>query len=335
MRTVSALLAGLAALAAPAASSPTLPAAPSIVRADGRVVAALVPGNGTRCAQIVLWRLGHAPQTVRTHSQCGDQGVLPERVTDLALAGTTVAWQETGGGNNREYAVYEASLERPTPVLRSYAENGSGAAGNPGGKYTGDLAGHGGLIVYASWTHCDWAGEGYARQCSKKLPDVYAQTLKRIGGGVLRQGPDVLDPVWVDAGRVLIRHPDGSLLLLDGPIARTFPATAGLLGAVVQGRQLVTLTRTALAVYDTETARLVRSLRLAPAVRTLEDLQGGIAVLGRSGTTHLVRLSDGKGVTYTRAAHAQLEPAGLTYAAGRRLVFVPRGSVLRRFGSSG
>jgi hypothetical protein len=330
MRTVSALLAGLAALAAPAASSPTLPAAPSIVRADGQVVAALVPGNGTRCAQIVVWRLGHAPKTIRTHSQCGDRGVLPGRVSDLALAGTTVAWQETGGGNNREYVVYEASPERPTPVLKSYAENGSGAAGNPGGNYTGGLAGHGGLIVYASWTHCDPLDVGYARPCSTKLPDVYAQTLKRIGGGVLRRGPDVLDPVWVDAGRVLIRHADGSLLLLDGPVARAFPATAGLLGAAVQGRQLVTLTRTALAVYDAQTAKLARSFRLAPAARTLEDLQGAIAVLGRSGTTHLVRLADGRGVTYPRAA-----PAGLAYASGRRLVFVPRAAVLRRFAPAG
>jgi hypothetical protein len=316
----------------PRPASTSLPAAPSIVRSDGQVAAAVIPGNRRhRCARIVLWRVGHTPKTIRRLLQCTANGspVLPDGVIGLALAGTTVAWQETTGGNHRELTIWKATLERPKPVLVAYAES---QPGSPGGAYNGDLAGHGGLIVYATWMHCDAEGTGGARQCAKGQPDVYAQTLKRLGGGVLRRGHDVLDPIWVDSGRVLIRHADGTLLLLDGPVARSFPATPKLRGAAVEGRQLVTLTPDELAVYDTETAKRTRTIALLPAARVLEDVQSGIAVLGREGTTHLIRLGDGKGATFLRAAHAQLEPAGLFYASGKRLVFVPRTAVLRRFG---
>jgi hypothetical protein len=74
----------------------------------------------------------------------------------------------------------------------------------------------------------------------------------------------------------------------------------------------------------------VRSFPLSPAKRMLEDLDGGVAVLGSSGTTHLVRLSDGHGATFTHAAHAQLEPQGLTFASAASLRFVPRSQI--RFG---
>ncbi len=327
--------AALAFLAHSAAPSPSLAlaAAPSIVRADGNVAAAVVPGNRKgRCAQIVLWRVGGKPVTIKTIDQCSNDGIGLDKVVDLALAGQRVAFQEMNGGNNLEMIVSTATLARPKPKLVSYVENGGGAAGDPAGQYNGDLVGHGSMLAYATWTQCDVPGGGYARDCKKGLPDIYDQELHRIGDGVLLSGAPVLHPVWTWGDAVLIRHADNSLLLVDsgGRTLEVYRPVPGLVGAVFQGLQLVTLTKTALTVWNARTGAKVRTFALAPASRVLEDLDGGIAVLGSHGTTHLIRLADGRGLTFTHAAHAQLEPAGLYYADGRTLRFLPRSRI--RFG---
>jgi hypothetical protein len=328
--------AALALVAHSAAAPPpslVLQASPAIVRANGNVVAAVVPGNRKgRCAEIVIWRLGAKPVTIKTIDQCSNDGIGLDQVVDLALAGQRVAFQETNGGNNLEMVVSTATLLRPKPQMVSYVENGGGAAGDPAGDYNGDLVGHGSLLAYATWTLCDLPGGGYARDCKPGVPDLYDQVLHRVGGGALRRGTDVLHAVWTDGSAILVRHTDNSLLLVDsrGKTLKAFPHVPGLVGSVVQGQQLVTLTRTALTVWSARTGAKVRAFPLAPAPRVLEDLDGGIAVLGSHGTTHLIRLSDGRGVTFTRAAHAQLEPLGLYFADGRTLRFVPRTRI--RFG---
>jgi hypothetical protein len=325
------LLVAHAAAAAPA--SLTLPAAPTFVRADGNVVAAVVPGNRKgRCAQIVLWRVGGKPVTIETIDQCSNDGIGLDAVVDLALAGPRVAFHETNGGNNLEMIVSTATLARPKAKMVSYVENGGGAAGDPAGPYNGDLVGHGSLLTYATWSVCDQAGGGYARTCKPGVAVVYDQVLHRIGGGVLRRGADVLHAVWTDGSTIAVQHADNSLLLIDsrGRTLRTFPPVKGLVGAAVQGSQLVTLATTALTVWNARTGARVHTFPLAPAARVLEDLDGGVAVLGSYGTTHLIRLSDGRGLTFTHAAKAQLEPAGLYFADGRTLRFVPRPRI--RFG---
>ncbi len=313
-------------------SSPSvlLPAAPSIVRADRNVVAAAVPGNRKgRCAEIVLWRVGRRPVAIRTIAQCDADGVGLDSVAELALGGQSVLWQETNGGNNLELIVRKATLARPKPVDVSYVGNGGGAAGDPAGDWTGSLVGHGALLAYASWKQCDRAGGDYARTCSPDRPDVYAQRLRRVGGRVLLWGADAVYPIWTDGHAILVRHADRTLVLVDsqGRVLWRHSAVPGLVGAAFQGSQLVTLTRTVLAVWALPGTEPVRTFQLGPGLRVLEDLDGGVAVLGSHGTTHLIRLSDGRGVTFTNAAHAQLEPPGLVVASGRSLRFVPRSSI--------
>ena len=234
--------AALAFVAHHPAAPPTslaLPASPSIVRADGNLVAAVVPGNRKgRCAEIVLWRVGAKPVTIKTIDECSNDGAGLDQVIDLALAGQRVAFQETNGGNNLEMIVSTATLARPRPQMDSYVENGDGAAGDPAGRYDGDLVGHDSLLAYATWTRCDTPGGGYARDCKPGLPDLYDQVLHRIGGGVLRGGAAVLHPVWTDGNAILIRHSDNSLLLIDsrGKLLNAFLPVRGLVGAVVRVR---------------------------------------------------------------------------------------------------
>jgi hypothetical protein len=311
----------------PSSTSLTLRASPTILRADGDLVAAAVPGDRKgHCAQIVLWRPGRRPVTIKTIVQCDGDGIGLDAVDELALGGQTVLWQETNGGNNLELGIGKATLTTPKEQEVSYVENGGGAADDPAGDWTGSLVGHGSLLAYASWKQCDRAGGDYARECSPDRPDVYAQRLHQVGGRVLLWGADAVYPVWTDGRAILVQHADRTLVLVDrsGRVLWRHSAVPGLVGAVFQGSQLVTLTRTALAVWALPGNVPRRSFALAPARRALEDLEGGVAVLGSHGTTRLIRLSDGRGVTFTHAFHAQLEPQGLSFSEGRTLRFVPR-----------
>lgn len=324
---------GVASAQASGTRTLLLPAAPSVVRADGNLLAAVVPGNRKgRCAEIVLWRIGRAPVTIKTIVQCDNDGIGLDGVDELALGGQTALWQETNGGNNLELSIGKATLTRPKEQEVSYVENGGGAADDPAGDWTGSIVGHGGLLAYGSWRECDRAGGDYARPCAPGRPDVYAQRLHRVGGRVLLWGADAIFPIWTDGHAILVRHLDHTLVLVDsaGRVLWRHSAVPGLVGAAFQGSQLVTLTRTALAVWDLRRGSVVRSFALASGRRVLEDVDGGVAVLGLHGTTHLIRLSDGRGVTFAHAAHAQLEPQGLYFADGRTLRFFPRASI--RFG---
>jgi len=313
-----------------ASISVTLRAPPALVRADGDVVAAAVPGDRKgHCAQIVLWRRGHAPVTITTIVECDNDGVGLDSVDELALAGRTVAWQESNGGNNLELSISKATLAKPKEQEVSYVENGGGAADDPAGDWTGSLVGHGGLVAYASWSQCDAVGGGYARTCSSDRSDVYAQRLVRVDGRVLLSGADAVYPVWTDGHAILVRHADRTLALVDSAgreLWRHSPVR-GLVGVAFQGSQLVTLTRSALAVWKLPANAPRRVFRLSSSRRVLEDLDGGLAVLGSHGTTHLIRLSDGRGATFAHVAHAQLEPEGLFFSDGRTLRFVPRARI--------
>lgn len=333
------VLLGLLAFSTANAGSSTavslpLPAAPSIVRADGNIVAAAVPGNRNgRCAEIVLWKVGRAPVTIKTIVQCDNDGAGLDAVAELALGGQTVIWQETNGGNNLELSISKATLSRPKEQDVAYAENGGGAAGDPAGDWNGALVGHDSVLAYATFKQCDRAGGDYARPCAPNLPDRYAQRLHRIGGRVLAWGQDAIMPVWTDGRAILVRTlVDRRLVLFDsqGRVLRRHSADPNLAEAVFEGNQLVTLTLTHLAVWDLRRNEVIRTIPLVRRLRVLEDLDGGVAVLGYRGTTTLVRLSDGRRAAFAHAANAQLEPQGLYFADGRTLRFVPRSAI--RFG---
>jgi hypothetical protein len=288
----------------------------------------------------VLWRPGTRAVTVETAVGCG-RGGPSEGLTELALGGNRVAWQETNGGNSLELIVKTATLADPKPRGVSFVTNGDGAGEDPAGDWTAHLHADGALLVFARWSHCETAeGGSTIRPCVAGEAETYDGALHRIVGGrdtVLRRGDDVTEPIWVDGGRTLVRRPDGKLALLrtTGATLRTFDVGEGATGAVFQGSRLAVLRRTALDVYDTASGTRVRSFHLRSMARSLVDVQRGIAVLLAGGQIHLVRLDDGRGATIVPPRggplRAQLEAGGLFYSAGARVFFVPLDDVLRRF----
>ena len=66
--------------ASPARRPSPLPASPSIVRADGNLVAAVVPGNRKgRCAEIVLWRVGRDAGDDQDDRECSTTALASTR----------------------------------------------------------------------------------------------------------------------------------------------------------------------------------------------------------------------------------------------------------------
>jgi hypothetical protein len=333
-----ALLAGGSAAAPPAQTLRT--AGPvTLLAADGSLAAAVVEGdNKSRCTQVVLWRPGSKPVVIKTQVECDGGGPL-EGVDELALGDNRVLWEETNGGDNLELSVETATVAKPKTQDLSYVESGAGAAGDPGGDYTGNLLADGPLLVFASWTSCDPYGGGYGRPCQKGQPDDYNGVLHRVVNGkdtVLRSGDDVLYPIWVDGGRILVRNGSKlTLLRTSGAALQTFDAGAGFQGAVFQGSNLVILRPTALDVYGTGTGTLIRTFHLKKAKRRLVDVQSGIAVLIGGGAVHLLRLDTGKGAGFTPTGggtiQAQLEPTGLFMSSKTGLAFEPMARVLARF----
>jgi hypothetical protein len=324
------------------AGSSLATAAPvQLLAADGPRVAAVVPGNGsTRCTAILLWRPGTKPVSVTTQVGCGRGGFL-EGVAEVALGGKRVIWQETNGGNTLELSVKTATVASPKPRELSFVVNGNGAGEDPAGEWTGHLHAKGPLLVFGRWSHCEQAeGGSTIPPCVPGKPDVYDGSLHRIVAGrdtVLRRGVDFATPIWVDGGRTLVQQPDGKLVLLRtaGQTLRAFDVGAGVRGAVFQGKRLVVLRATALDVYDTGSGARVRSFHLRSMPRSLVDVQSGIAVLLSGGQIHLVKLDSGRGARVVPPKGgpllAQLEPAGLYYAAGARIFFLPLANVLGRF----
>jgi hypothetical protein len=78
-----------------------------------------------------------------------------------------------------------------------------------------------------------------------------------------------------------------------------------------------------------------RSQRLAKALPKggkLTDVSGGIALYDVGSTVRVLRLSDGRDrklVTVRGLVGSQITPAGVFYAVGRSVTFVPTAAVLR------
>jgi len=344
-----------------AAKSPTRTlstgGAVTLLAADGPLAAAVVKGVGNPlCTKVLFWRPGSPATVVGATAECAVEGqvsVLGSNVAGLALGGKRVVWQEIDGGNFLEMVVRTATTSKPTAKELSIASNYDGAGMDPGGDYNGHLLADGPLLVFASWKHCtreievdpngvvipDFDGRA---QCATDKPDVSSGVLHQVVAGknkVLRRGDEVLDPVWVDGGRILVRTRDSKLALLrsSGGTLLSFDVGMGYETALFQGKRLVVLRRTALDVYDTGTGAKTTSFALSAKPRQLVDVQSGIAVLIADGAVHLIKLDTAKGAGATvkppagGAISAQLEPAGLFYASRAGLGFVPMPEVLKRF----
>jgi hypothetical protein len=266
-----------------------------------------------------------------------------EGISEIGIAGRTVAWVHYDGGNYRRQYLATASLRSPRSTTKLTEDRWQIPGG--AGDWVGNVHGDRSLLVFNTWSVC--VSDGGSHPCPEGMPpgfNVYNETLWRIvgrGKRLILARPDELTVLAVAAGRILVRRADGSLELrrADGGLLRSFPfAREEVKGAVLDSSELVVLHRVSRrltwSVFDPrsgEERRLAAQTGAIPA-----DVEHGFLVYIVGRVVHVLRLADGrqKGFTTVPGSHAvaQLEPSGLFYSglvysySGRhegRVRFVP------------
>jgi hypothetical protein len=157
--------------------------------------------------------------------------------------------------------------------------------------------------------------------CARE-PKTNGRLLRVDESGVTEIASDrgALSLLSVDGDRVMVDRENGALQLFrsDGtPLHAVTYGPARLLGAKLEGDDLVVLTDQGLADYDAATGNL-RHLRPSPADARLADVQDGVAVYVTGTEIHLLRLAAGREGVIRPAGRgpvlAQLESPGLFYS---------------------
>jgi hypothetical protein len=318
----------------------------TVLAADGNraaVTTHIKPG----CGRIVVWT---APGTRSTQVKPGILGCGGDGVTQLAIGAGSVAWIEQGGGNNLEMIVMAAKLGGTRKQIE-FATNGDRAGADPTGAWVGDLQGGGSVLAYNSWRQiCDKPAD---QGCGENDPllRVTNQELVRIAAGhrtVVTHGPTAYPLAAAGGGWMAIESAGGvTVRAASGAQVVTVPDTQTGARAVALSKTRLAIERTStLDLYDPATGAAVKSLPLGPpSAARLADLSSKLALRRGSHRLVLVRLSDGKRISFplrpgaaATLVGARLTEAGLFYAYNTRsaslpgrIVFEPMGKVLARF----
>lgn len=336
-------LVGSVAAASSAAKPRTLATrGPVIALAADGDRAALVVGGRRGCASIVVWEATRRRVVrFRSAARCESGEVSVRESTDaVVLAGTRVAWIESGGGLSHQWQVNSATLARPTP-----RELASGVLSDGGdGTLASGLVGDGKLLAFTVERRCtEYDGSEYLCPPGRKTGEVFAANVWRVAGHgpcpsssgsrgcqVIAEVEGEQTVLAGDAGRIVVRTEDGLMLRTGkGDFLRDFDVVAR--AAAISGKRLAVRTAGAVEVYDTDSGSLLRRFAAAKGVR-LEDLDNGVLVTASGGKVTLRRLGDGRTATLSPGgiARGQLERPGLFVSGKRGVTFTPMRDVLRR-----
>lgn len=318
--------------------------------ADGDRAALMVSRRASW--QIAIWT-PRARRTLPVHTVadpgcskfCGPGG-------SLALAGTRVGWDEVAYGNTLETSVSIATLARHR-ALSLGAGGWDESSGGGGDEVLVPIA-DGRLLAFTIQVHCGDPEADGEPPCppGRQVGDVVSASVWRAARrgrcptyrdyypaghcALVAKAKGELSVLAVDAGRIAARTDHGIVLLTASGGRLRDLAVENVRAAAVSGNRLALRVPGSVEIYDTASGQLVKSFPAEGSARLdrLEDLDHGILVTAMGKTVTLRRLSDGRTARITMGgiAHAQLEPAGLFVAGGRRVTFVPMADVLRRLG---
>jgi hypothetical protein len=316
--------------------------------ADGHRAALMVSGKSRW--RILAWDPGSGRVTpIATivdpgcSKGCGPGG-------SLALAGTKVAWDEFGGGNELETVVNAATLSRRKTISLGVGSWDWSAGG--GGDEAFAAAGDGKLVAFTVQVHCADPDSGGEPVCppGRQPDEIVSATIWKVAphgrcptyadyrpwGHCLRiaHANGQLTVLAVDAGRIAARTDHGVRLLTSTGRRLLDLPVLNVRAAALSGSRLALRVPGAFEIHDAGTGELLQSIPAQGSARLdrLEDLDHGILVTAMEKTVTLRRLSDGKTATFELRgpAHARLEPAGVFLAGGHRVTFVPMARVLGR-----
>ena len=353
------LAAMVSALALVASAAGTPARGTKAIRPHGVVVALALDGSRVAFAngpRIVVWNLRTGMTTKL--STLEDSGS-----TELAIAGSQLAWvNHTGGNLEGDDDLYTASLlsRKERHVLgevRSGAQCGAGRGGYQpacAGTWLGGVVGSGNRILVNRWT----------TDTSGAVSDAGLYALKGSRLKPVATGPETVEAVAADPQRVAVLqwrwHPPGKTIRVYSSSGRRLSNMTpnGQLEVAISGHNLAVLESGGnLSLYNARTGSLRRTFNLHAKElpkqerpygnpRWLQALavHGNIAVYSkplsytnggnpRESAIHALNLSTGTDRVIGRSAGqipmARMDSLGLVYAtdaegyAHNRVVFVP------------
>jgi Tol biopolymer transport system component len=275
------------------------------------------------CGGVWSWRVGE--KLVRTPR---DEFPLCQTtngaVYGLAVAGDAVAYAVRSGGIQVRWELAAVWPGAPPLPLSSGA---SCCAGDPLLPAAGFLLGNGTDLAYSTWT---------IEQFPKRVGKQTVWRASPAGPSPVATGEGRLDPLALDAGRIVVREASGAvtILALDGRRLLTIPYLGDQAAdAELDGNDLVVLERDGRLVrYDAGTGATVSVIAFQPGGRLVGLARGRVAWMAASDLQ--VRALAGNTILNLRdVSAARLDDSGLFYARTvpgpwpGRVLFVPSASL--------
>jgi hypothetical protein len=291
----------------------------SISAERGLVAIHVHPPSG--CDYAAIWK----PSTgaVSRVEDCSSSDAV---LQDLALAGGAAIWWDWSSGNH----VYCDDVYRS----RGGKAHPLGICDGTEGDTYYELAGDSTLVAISDYSVCE-------ADCTDAngnlLPDGdYAVEVRRLG-------PDdrlttVLAPrdfrTFLDARgwRIAVIEPKATLTVYDSRGAKLWsrPGVTGVRNGWIVGNAVALEQSGSVRLYSPAGAGPSRAL---PKGARVDGVVGGLAVYRTGSTVHLLRLADGRDrrlVTVKGLVEARITPAGVFYAAGSSVAFVPIRTALQK-----
>ncbi len=292
------------------------------ISASGGRVAIASDDLGGGCSHGLVWNASTGSRA-DLKDPCSSDTVY----SGLKLAGDTAIWWDYSSGNH-VYCddVYTWSVTSPKAHALGICD------GTMGDTYF-ELAGDRSIVAIVDYAVCesDCTGDN-----GNLLPDGnYGVEVRRVQTGkVMRLLGPVDFRVFLDARswRVAVIEPKATLTVYDASGRKLWsrPGITGVSSGAIDGNSVVLHQTRSVRAYSPAGAGIARPL---PRGADVAGVVGGLVVYTVSSSVHLLRLSDGRDrrlVTVKGLVQAQLTPAGVFYAAGSSVTFVPIGAVLRQ-----
>jgi hypothetical protein len=257
----------------------------------------------------------------------------------LALSGDRVANAWIAGGSGKTCSLDATRIADPASFFGELRGPDLPCALGTCSAAFGDLTGAGGLLVFSRWERPSTCPGAPSEQ------EILRLDYNNDGGGwssaLIATSPGPLVPFDVDAGRI-VAGGDNATVLYDASGTQLLSISVSPLAAQLWGSDLVIVTRGQLLDYDARTGAKLHSWPL-PDVPSgaecgsayggtwecrgtqlvLEDEAHGLAGYVLGGQLHLLRLADGADKVIGAASLARFIDAGLVYADGTRINFIP------------
>ena len=270
------------------------------------------PGN-----KVLVWNV-LTGKTTKLSGRITDQAdgtSTGHGVRELAIAGQRVVWIINQGGNTEsgDY-LFTAAVAKPTEKRLVSVRRTGDVMGVLTGSWIGGLVGSENLLAVNRW-----ATDATGTVTRVGLSLIGAYNLRRIAtdsSTMLAQS--------ADAGRIAVLRSDGSVGLYSAAGSLLWTVTPSSAQQVaVQGNYLVVLTKTrTLAVYNSRTGSLLKTLPVRGRSPQNLDVQANVAVYTVGRELHVVHLKTGKDRGLATMSHgikfAQIEASGVVYAGNVR-----------------